>query len=83
MEHNTLSFSATNAFEIYVFGMGPTEFRIGVILLNTAIIVTGTNHCRVTLPLLCVVCSVPLIVVVRRTSATLWSLDMEAKRQAR
>ncbi len=79
MVSSFLSFSATNSFEIYIFGMGPTEFRIGVILLNTILVFTGTDHFRITVPLLCGICLMALAVVVRRTSATLWALDMNAK----
>lgn len=82
MVSSFLSFSATNAFEITVFGMGPTEFRIGVILLNTILVFTGTDHFRVTVPVLCGACLLALVVVARRTSTALWAIDMREKEGA-
>lgn len=79
MVSSFLSFAATNKFEIYVNGVGPTELRILIILINTFIIFTGTAHFRVTLPLACAVCLFALVVLVRRTSTELWAIDMDAR----
>ncbi|MDA7524902.1 hypothetical protein N8667_04900, partial [Verrucomicrobia bacterium] len=45
-----LSFAATNAFEIYFFGIGPTEIRFLIIALNTCIIFMGTEWWPTTVP---------------------------------
>lgn len=74
-----LSFAATNRFEIYLHGIGPTETRIGNILLNTFIIATGTAHFPVTVPLLCAACAIGLVFVVWRASRELWAMDAAAK----
>lgn len=74
-----LTFAATNKFEIYIGGVGPTESRIVIILVNTTIILTGTAHFVWTVPLVCAACLVALVVVVRRASAELWAADMAAK----
>ncbi len=74
-----LSFAATNRFEIYLHGIGPTETRIGNIVLNTGIILTGTSHFPVTVPLFCAACAIGLAIVVRRAGRELWALDMAAK----
>lgn len=74
-----LSFSATNVFEIYVNGIGPTEFRILLIIINTIIIYTGLAHLSYTLPLTCLVISIGLVWYILRTSRMLWNVDMNAK----
>ncbi|MBN2383355.1 CDP-alcohol phosphatidyltransferase family protein [bacterium] len=79
MVNSFLGFAATNQFEIYFYGIGPTEMRIVFILLNTTIILTGTSHFWYSVPLLCLACLIGLIFMVRRTSARLWALDMKNK----
>ena len=79
MVSSFLSFASTNQFEIFVYGLGPTETRIGIIAINTLLIFTGTDHFRYTVPLLCVVCGMGLLFVVWRTGRTLWALDMAEK----
>ena len=39
-----LSFATTNKFEIYHHGFGPTEFRLVLVIINTLIFYTGTDH---------------------------------------
>lgn len=79
MVSSFLTFAATNRFEIYILGFGPTEMRIVFILINIVIILTGTGHFYLSLPILCAVCAVGLVVVVKRASDQLWQLDMEKK----
>ena len=79
MVNSFLMFAATNRFVIAVHGIGPTEFRIGLIGLNTVIIATGTEHFRVSVPLLCAVCLAGLAVVVKQSSDEGWELDRAKK----
>lgn len=79
MVNSFLSFAATNAFEIYTYGFGPTEMRIGFIAINTVIILTGTAHFPVTVPLVCAACFIGLLVMAIRSHRKLWALDMEKK----
>jgi archaetidylinositol phosphate synthase len=79
MVSSFLSFAATNRFEIYILGFGPTETRIVFIALNTIIIFTGTAHFHVSLPVVCLLCFLGLAMVVKRASDALWQLDMEQK----
>lgn len=81
MVSSFLCFAATNRFEIYALGMGPTEMRIGFILINSVIILTGTGHFYLSLPILCGLCLIGLILVVKRASDQLWEFDM-AQREA-
>lgn len=79
MVSSFLHFAATNRFEIYVHGFGPTETRLVIIAVNTVIIFTGTDHFLWTVPVVCAACLVALVVVVRRASNELWAIDMAAK----
>lgn len=81
MVSSFLTFAATNRFEIFHFGMGPTESRIGIIAMNTIIITTGTRHFRYTVPLLVAVCAIGLVVVVWKAGRELWAKDMIVKSQ--
>ena len=55
MANSFLSFAATNEFEIYHYGMGPTESRIGFILINAYIAFFGFTHFYWIMPLVCLV----------------------------
>lgn len=79
MVNSFLTFAATNRFEIYVMGFGPTEARLGFILINTVIIYTGTGHFAVSLPVLCGLCFLGLVGLVVRSSVMLWRIDMRNK----
>ena len=76
-----LSFAATNQFKITFLGMGPTEVRLALILLNTAIIAFGTGFVARVLPGVPVVATAALVVVVYRTQRYIWRIDMEDKQR--
>ena len=80
MVSSFLSFAATNRFEIYFFGIGPTEIRVAIIALNTSIIFLGTSLWPVTVPLFTALLALGLIFMIFRTQKELWRIDMEAKR---
>lgn len=80
MVNSFLSFAATNQFEIYFWGFGPTELRIVFIAINTVIIMTGTNHFPHSVPALVITCGIGLIIMVKRSSDQLWAIDMEHKK---
>ena len=79
MVNSFLSFAATNRFEIYFYGCGPTEMRIVFILINTLIIYTGTSHFNVSVPIVTAICGLALLLLVKRSSDQLWHIDMEHK----
>jgi archaetidylinositol phosphate synthase len=79
MVSSFLSFAATNEFEIYFFGIGPTEIRILVILLNTSIILLGTGKWPITVPIFFWTMLAGLFVLILKTHRKLWRLDMQAK----
>jgi archaetidylinositol phosphate synthase len=81
MVNSFISFAATNRFEISYFGFGPTEARIGFIVVNTMLIIFGKTYLAQFLPVLLAASFVLLCVVVFRNQKLLWDMDMEEKRK--
>ena len=81
MVSSYLSFAATNEFKITYLKLGPTELRLLLIILNICIIVFGLGFFRAALPWALGILLVGLCVVVYRTSAYIWKIDMEEKRR--
>lgn len=81
MVNSYLSFAATSEFKITFLGTGPTELRLALIALNTAIILFGTTFVPKTLPFALPLAGIGLAVVVFRTQKYIWHIDMEDKRQ--
>ncbi|MBN1362062.1 MAG: hypothetical protein JW993_15820 [Sedimentisphaerales bacterium] len=81
MVNSYLSFAATNEFKITFLGMGPTEIRLALILLNTAIIVFGPAFMAGALPYVLPIGLVVVTVVVFRTQKYVWAIDMNDKRR--
>jgi len=79
MVNSFLTFAATNRFQIYFYGLGPTEFRILLIAVNTALVYTGTAHFAYTIPLTCGALALALAFLIWRTHRQLWRVDMAAK----
>lgn len=79
MVNSFLSFAATNEFEIYHYGFGPTETRIVFILINTYIIVFGTTHFYWLVPAACAICAAALAVNTWQIHRKLWQMDMDNK----
>lgn len=79
MVNSFLSFAATNEFEIYYYGIGPTETRVVFILINTFIIYFGTNGFKILLPTVVLLCLSGLILNTYQIQKKLWRHDMQAK----
>lgn len=79
MVNSFLSFGATNEFEIYHYGFGPTEMRIIFILINTFIIRFEAKYFEILLPLVVCICLAGLIVNTYRIQKKLWVDDMRTK----
>ena len=79
MVNSYLSFAATNEFEIYYYGIGPTETRVIFILINTFIIYFGTSRFYILLPIVVLACLIGLIINIFQTQQKLWRIDMQAK----
>ena len=80
MVNSFLSFGATNEFEIYHYGFGPTEMRVVFILINTFIIAFGTRHFTLLVPITAGICLAGLIVQSYHIHKKLWSVDMAIKK---
>ncbi|MCP4370344.1 MAG: hypothetical protein GY797_19850 [Deltaproteobacteria bacterium] len=81
MASSYLSFAATNEFKITFLGMGPTEVRLLIIILNTLIIIFGTVFVEKALPFIPLFAIITLIIIVFRTQKYIWQIDMEDKRR--
>ncbi|MFH1371170.1 MAG: CDP-alcohol phosphatidyltransferase family protein [Planctomycetota bacterium] len=79
MAGSFLSFAVTNEFKITYLATGPTEIRIGFIVLNTLIICLGTGWIVKLLPYILGTAVVMLCVVVFRTQRYIWRIDMKDK----
>ncbi len=81
MVNSFLSFAATNEFQIYYFGFGPTEMRVIFILVNTYIIIYGTRNFNILLPMVVLLCLIGLIINTYQIHKRLWHLDMQTKQE--
>ncbi len=81
MVNSYLSFAATSEFKITFLGTGPTELRLALIVLNTAIILFGTAFVRKALPFALPLAGIVLVMVVFRTQKYVWHIDMEDRRR--
>jgi phosphatidylglycerophosphate synthase len=81
MVNSFLSFAATNEFEIYFLGIGPTEIRIYFIALNTVIIYLDPTrkYFENFVPIYAIVLSLGLVFVVWQSHKKLWVMDMKNK----
>jgi archaetidylinositol phosphate synthase len=80
MVSSFLSFGATGQFKITYMGTGPTEIRIGFVVLNTALTLFGTQWVPPLLPYILGVSIFFLCVIVFRTQKYIWAIDMADKR---
>ncbi len=79
MVHSFLDFSVTNEFQITYLNLGPTEIRLGFILLNIAIIFWGVKVLLLVIPWLMAIFAFGLCFVVYRSQKKIWKIDMEIK----
>ncbi|MEK7189271.1 MAG: CDP-alcohol phosphatidyltransferase family protein, partial [Patescibacteria group bacterium] len=75
-----LSFPAYKGFIIGQFGIGPTEFRILIIMLNAAIIYLGVAWFEKALPYLVLLLFVYAFMLVYRTQRDMYHLDMRERK---
>jgi len=81
MANSFLSFAATNKFEIYHYGMGPTESRLGFIAINAYIAIVGFKHFTWLMPLVVAITLLALIIYTWQIHKQLWAIDMQVKAQ--
>ncbi len=83
MAHSFLAFGATGEFRISHAGFGPTETRIALLGLNTAVVTWGAPWLAVVLPWLCLGAAAALALIVFQTQRALWQRDLATKAAAR
>jgi len=74
-----LSFSATDRLTISYLKLGPTEFRLALIAINTLLILFGTRYMISGLKYVNAGAVVGLCLVVYRTQKEIWQIDMRVK----
>lgn len=75
-----LSFAATDKLKISYLKLGPTEFRLAIIIINALLIQYGTRPMASSLKYVNLGGAIGLAFVVYRTHKTIWQLDMRHKR---
>ena len=81
MVNSFLGFGATGEFKITYLRTGPTEIRLGFIIINTVFLFFGTDFIAGALLWIAAAYWALTIFVVYRTQKYLWAIDMENKKQ--
>jgi len=79
MFHTFLMLAATEEFRVSFSIFGPTEMRIGLIIINALIVRFGTRGLKGSLPWIALGGVVALAVLAYRAQKKLWQADMLAK----
>jgi len=77
MIHSFLAFAATGKFSISHLKMGPTEFRVAIIVINALLIMFGKRKMVIALPYVAAGSLVALCVLVYTTQKEIWQIDKE------
>jgi len=77
-----LSFGATDKLKISFLKLGPTEFRLAVIVINALLVEYGTRKMVNGLKYVNIGAAIVLAVMVYNTHKTIWEMDMKEKKQA-
>jgi len=75
-----LAFSATDRFKISYLRLGPTEFRLAVIIINALLVEYGTRKMVNGLKYVNIGAAVGLALMIYRTHKIIRALDMKHKR---
>ena len=74
-----LAFAATDRLTISYLKLGPTEFRLALIVINALLVQYGTRQMVNGLKYVNIGAAVGLALMVYRTHKVIWALDMEHK----
>jgi len=77
-----LGFAATDRLKISFLKLGPTEFRLALIVINALLVAYGTRKMVNSLKYVNIGAAAVLAVVVYRTHKTVWEMDMSEKNAA-
>jgi len=81
MVDSYLHFAATNNFRIAHSGIGPTEARIGFIIVYILNILGDRTFLSTLVPYIFIVTALGLFYVVYKNQKEIWALDMKLKRE--
>lgn len=79
MLHSFLAFAVTGKLRISVFKLGPTEFRLALIIINTLLITYGTRKMVRALPFVAFFSLLALCLNAYHTQRLIWKIDLAAK----
>ena len=74
-----LCFAATDKFRISYFKLGPTEFRLALIIINALLVEHGTRKMVNGLKYVNIGGAIVLALMVFRTHKLIWAMDMKEK----
>jgi archaetidylinositol phosphate synthase len=75
-----LALSATDRFKISYLRLGPTEFRIAIIIINALLVQYGTRNMIGGLKYVNIGGAICLALMIYQTHKVIWALDMKQKR---
>jgi phosphatidylglycerophosphate synthase len=78
MVNSYLGFAATNQFRISYWGIGATEARIVLIVMNTLIILFEKTYLAFALPFVMLIAFAALVATIWQTHRLLWRMDKGA-----
>ncbi len=74
-----LAFAATDRLKISYLKLGPTEFRLAIIVINALLVQYGTRQMIGGLKYVNIGAAIGLALMIYRTHKIIWALDMEHK----
>jgi hypothetical protein len=77
-----LAFSTTDRFKISYLKLGPTEFRLALIIINALLAYYGTRKMINGLKYVNIGGAIGLILMIYRSHKIIWAIDMEQKHAA-
>ena len=76
-----LAFAATDRFKISYLKLGPTEFRVALIIINALLVQYGTRRMVNGLKYVNIGGIIVLALIIYQTHKAIWAMDMEHKNQ--
>ena len=75
-----LAFAATDQFKISYLKLGPTEFRLAIIIINALLVQYGTRTMVNGLKYVNIGAALVLALMIYRTHKVIWEMDMKQKK---
>jgi len=75
-----LAFAATDRFKISYLKLGPTEFRLAIIIINALLVQYGTRRMVNGLKYVNIGAALVLALMIYRTHKVIWEMDMKQKK---